>query len=169
VGPVSRLERGEVNIRAAARPGPARGACDGVCVVSISASVLIAEDDYNFRDTLEDVLVEDGHSVVCARNGAEALVALSRIPRPALVLLDLHMPVMDGVTFLNHLRQRPDQADFEVIVMSALVDPEWFGKLPGVIRAMRKPFDIEEIQSLVAEFAERRPARRPSRRNGTRP
>ncbi|HEY1334535.1 MAG TPA: response regulator, partial [Myxococcaceae bacterium] len=75
--------------------------------MSISASVLIAEDDYNFRDTLEDVLVEDGHSVVCARNGAEALVALSRIPRPALVLLDLHMPVMDGVTFLNHLRQRP--------------------------------------------------------------
>ena len=67
------------------------------------------------------------------------------------------MPVMDGVTFLNHLRQRPDQADFEVIVMSALVDPEWFGKLPGVIRAMRKPFDIEEIQTLVSEFADRRP------------
>jgi len=138
-------------------------------VVSTKASVLLAEDDYNFRDTLEDVLIEDGHSVVSARNGAEALVALNRLPRPALILLDLHMPVMDGVTFLNHLRQRPDQADFEVIVMSALVDPEWFGKLPGVIRAMRKPFDIEEIQSLVSEFAERRPARRPGRRNGTGP
>jgi CheY-like chemotaxis protein len=135
--------------------------------VSIRASVLIAEDDYNFRDTLEDVLVEDGHVVVCARNGAEGLVALTRLPRPALILLDLHMPVMDGVTFLNHLRQRPDRADFEVIVMSALVDPEWFRKLPGVVRAMRKPFDIEEIQSLVSEFAERRPLRRPDRRSGT--
>ena len=80
--------------------------------VSAGAAVLIAEDDYNFRDTLEDVLIEDGHSVVSARNGAEALVALNRLPRPALILLDLHMPVMDGVTFLNHLRQRPDQADF---------------------------------------------------------
>lgn len=138
-------------------------------VVSFRASVLITEDDYNFRDTLEDVLVEDGHTVVCARNGAEGLVALNRLPRPALILLDLHMPVMDGVTFLNHLRQRPDQADFEVIVMSALVDPEWFRKLPGVVRAMRKPFDIEEIQSLVSEFAERRPLRRPDRRNGTGP
>jgi len=137
--------------------------------VSARASVLITEDDYNFRDTLEDVLTEDGHTVVCARNGAEGLVALNRLPRPALILLDLHMPVMDGVTFLNHLRQRPDQADFEVIVMSALVDPEWFRKLPGVVRAMRKPFDIEEIQSLVSEFAERRPVRRPDRRNGTRP
>jgi len=133
------------------------------------ASVLIAEDDYNFRDTLDDVLVEDGHSVVCTRNGAEALVALNQILRPALILLDLHMPVMDGVTFLNHLRRRPDQADFEVIVMSALVDPEWFGKLPGVIRAMRKPFDIEEIQTLVSEFADRRPARRPGRLRGTGP
>jgi len=137
--------------------------------VSARASVLITEDDHNFRDTLEDVLAEDGHTVVCARNGAEGLVALNRLPRPALILLDLHMPVMDGVTFLNHLRQRPDQADFEVIVMSALVDPEWFRKLPGVVRAMRKPFDIEEIQSLVSEFAERRPVRRPDRRNGTRP
>lgn len=137
--------------------------------MSAGASVLIAEDDYNFRDTLEDALVEDGHSVVGARNGVEALVALNRLPRPALVLLDLQMPVMDGVSFLNELRRRPDAADFEVIVMSALVDPEWFGKLPGVIRAMRKPFDIEEIQALASEFADRRPARRPARQRGNGP
>jgi CheY-like chemotaxis protein len=137
--------------------------------VRVRASVLITEDDYNFRDTIEDVLVEDGHMVACARNGAEGLVALNRLPRPALILLDLHMPVMDGVTFLNHLRQRPDQEDFEVVVMSALVDPEWFGKLPHVVRAMRKPFDIEEIQALVWEFADRRPLRQPARRNGSGP
>ena len=137
--------------------------------MSVGASVLIAEDDYNFRDTLEDALVEDGHRVVCARNGSEALVALSRLPRPALVLLDLHMPVMDGVTFLNHLRTRTDTEDFEVVIMSALVDPDWFGKLPGVIRALRKPFDIGEIQALVSEFADRNPARLPGRQRGTGP
>lgn len=129
--------------------------------MSAGASVLIAEDDYNFRDTLADALVEDGQSVICARNGAEALIALNRLPRPALVLLDLHMPVMDGITFMNELRKRPDAADFEVIVMSAVVDPERFGKLPGVVRAMKKPFDIGEIQTLASEFADRRPARRP--------
>jgi CheY-like chemotaxis protein len=130
------------------------------------ASVLLAEDDYNFRDTVEDVLIEDGHWVACARNGVEALVALAQLPRPALVLLDLHMPVMDGVTFLNQLRRRPDAADFEVVIMSALVDPQWFGKLPGVIRALRKPFDIEEIQALVSEFADRKPAHRAGRQRG---
>lgn len=137
--------------------------------MSAGASVLIAEDDYNFRDTLADALLEDGQSVVCARNGAEALIALNPLPRPALVLLDLHMPVMDGITFMNELRKRPDAADFEVVVMSAVVDPERFGRLPGVVRAMKKPFDIGEIQALVSEFADRRPARQRGQHRGTRP
>ena len=133
------------------------------------AWVLIAEDDFNFRDTLEDALVEDGHSVVRARNGAEALAAVDKLPRPALVLLDLHMPVMDGITFLHELRKRADPDDFEVIVMSAVVDPDqWFSKLPGVTRLLRKPFEIEEIQAAVAEFAERRPPRLPGQQTTTR-
>ena len=123
------------------------------------ASILVAEDDLNFRDTLEDVLVEEGHTVVCARNGAEALVDLGRMARPALILLDLQMPVMDGVTFLSRLRERPDRDDFEVVIMTAMVDPQWFGHAPGVIRAMRKPFDVQEIVTLAEDFAERRPAR----------
>jgi CheY-like chemotaxis protein len=137
----------------------------GTLVSVGKASVLIAEDDYNFRDTLEDALVEEGHFVFCARNGSEALVALSRMPRPGLVLLDLHMPIMDGVTFLNYLKERPDRDDFEVIVMSAIVDPQWFAKLPGVIRALRKPFDIGEIQELVAEYASRRPTQHSQKRH----
>jgi CheY-like chemotaxis protein len=143
-------------------PGPLRS---GTLVSVGKASVLIAEDDYNFRDTLEDALVEDGHFVFCARNGSEALVALSRMPRPGLVLLDLHMPIMDGVTFLNYLKERPDCDDFEVVVMSAIVDPQWFAKLPGVIRALRKPFDIGEIQELVTDYASRRPSQHSHQRH----
>ncbi len=130
------------------------------------ASVLIAEDDFNFRDTLEDVLLEDGHAVVCARNGADALATLARLPRPALILLDLHMPVMDGVTFLTHLHERPDRDEFEVVIMSAVVDPQWFARSPGVVRAMRKPFDVEEIQRMAEDFARRRPRMAPRRRDG---
>jgi len=133
--------------------------------VGAGASVLIAEDDYNFRDTLEDALLEDGHSVVRARNGAEALAAVDRLSRPALVLLDLHMPVMDGVSFLRELRKRGDLEDFEVVVMSAVIDPDhWFADLPGITRVLRKPFDIGEIQALASDFAERRPPRLPGQR-----
>jgi len=136
--------------------------------MSSGASVLIAEDDFNFRDTLEDALLEDGHNVVRARNGAEALAAVEKLPRPSLVLLDLHMPVMDGIAFLRELRKRDHPEDFEVIVMSAVVDPdEWASKLPGITRILRKPFEIEEVQALVAEFAERRPPRLPGQQPTT--
>jgi CheY-like chemotaxis protein len=142
---------------------PVSTLCNPGRKVTSRASVLIAEDDYNFAETLEDALVEDAHVVLVARNGVEGLAALGRIPRPALVLLDLHMPVMDGVTFLNHLRSRGDRDEFEVVIMSAVVDPQWFAKLPGVVRALRKPFNIEEIQTLVSEFGERRPMARSGR------
>ncbi len=88
---------------------------------------------------------------------------MDKLPRPSLVLLDLHMPVMDGIAFLHELRKREAPEDFEVIVMSAVVDPDqWASKLPGITRILRKPFEIEEVQALVAEFAERRPPRLPA-------
>jgi CheY-like chemotaxis protein len=73
-----------------------------------SVTVLIVEDDLNIRDTLEDALTEEGHTVFVARNGAEALATLTHLPRPALVVLDLWMPVMDGPAFLRELRSRED-------------------------------------------------------------
>lgn len=122
------------------------------------ASILLAEDDLAFRDTVEDALADEGHRITTARNGAEALVALDRLPRPALILLDLHMPVMDGVSFLNALRLRPDRDEFEVVIMTARVDIEWFHQAEGVIRAMKKPFELSEIVEVTREFARRRPA-----------
>ena len=119
------------------------------------AEILIVEDDYGFRDTLEDALTEEGYSVSVARNGAEALARLPHLRRPVLILLDLQMPVMDGVTFLHHLRQWPRPEEFEVVVMSAGVSPEWLARARGVVKSLRKPFDIGEILTLCDEFADR--------------
>jgi len=129
--------------------------------------ILIVEDDFGFRDTLEDVLVEEGYSVSVARDGSEALARLPQLRRPVLILLDLQMPVMDGVTFLHHLRQRPRAEDFEVVVMSAGVSPEWLATAPGVVRALKKPFDLGEIVTLCAEFAERHWRRSGAARSAT--
>ena len=120
------------------------------------ANILIAEDDFGFRDTLEDVLVEEGYRVSLARNGSEALGLLGRIGRPVLILLDMNMPVMDGVTFLNHLKEWPDRQQMEVVIMSAAVEVELlFGHTPGVLKALKKPFDVEEILVLAEDFAAR--------------
>jgi CheY-like chemotaxis protein len=131
-------------------------------------SILIAEDDLAFRDTLEDVLVEEGYEVATARNGSEAIAVLHLLSRPALILLDLHMPLMDGIQFLHHLEQRPDREGYEVVIMSALVDVQYFDHAPGVIKALKKPFDVDEILTVVKEFNRRRyfGRKQPSNENG---
>ncbi len=132
-----------------------RAGCN-IADVPAAASVLIVEDDVNVRDTIEEALADEGHLVLVARNGMEALVALKHLPRPALILLDLWMPVMDGLAFLRALRQREDRDDFEVVVMSAAVAPEWFADNPGVVRALKKPFEVGDLLSLAAGFSGRR-------------
>jgi CheY-like chemotaxis protein len=120
-----------------------------------SASVLLIDDDLSFRDTLEDVLIEEGHSVKVARNGADALGLMARLPGPVLIFLDINMPVMDGIKFLSHVREWPDRDRFEIVIMTSAVSTEWFRDTRGVVKAMRKSFDAAEIVELTRNFAAR--------------
>jgi CheY-like chemotaxis protein len=73
------------------------------CIAMTSFSVLVIEDDEDGRAILSDSLRFAGYTVVEARDGVEGLTALVR-HRPAIVLLDLHMPRMDGCGFLHRRR-----------------------------------------------------------------
>src|SRR5438128_513477 len=65
-----------------------------------SGTVLLVEDDFDLRDALVPILEYDGHRVVSAANGKEALDRLHAMPAaPSLILLDLMMPVMGGEEF----------------------------------------------------------------------
>jgi CheY-like chemotaxis protein len=68
------------------------------------ATLLIVEDHRESREALAELLQADGHSILTAENGQEALDQLSTIPDPRLILLDLCMPLMDGWEFLRVLR-----------------------------------------------------------------
>jgi len=127
-----------------------------------SVNILVVEDDYGFRDTLQDVLLEEGFRVTVAQDGAEALKALEAIGRPALVLLDLQMPVMDGLSFLSELTAHPERADFEVVVMSAGMDLHRLPDGARGVRTLRKPFDRAELLAIVAEFGRRQATAQPS-------
>lgn len=81
--------------------------------------VLIVEDDVDTRHRLRSMLERDGWTVTEAENGLEGLLALET-RRPDVVLLDLTMPVMDGFTFLERLREQPDCALLPVVVLTAL-------------------------------------------------
>jgi len=131
-------------------------------LVHAPPEILIAEDEPLLREALHEALEAAGHHVASARHGVEALDLLGRMARPALIILDLQMPMMDGVTFLAEVRKRPDHGDFHVIATSAVVHNEWLEHVPGVIRTLRKPFDIQEILAAADDFVSNPPAARPT-------
>ena len=90
-----------------------------------AGEVLVVDDEAQTRERLRTVLQREGWRVTEAANGAEALEQVQRSP-PALVLLDLTMPVMDGFGFLHRLRAMPGCAEIPVVVLSArdVADPD---------------------------------------------
>ena len=111
-------------------------------------SVLLVDDDDDVRDSLAIVLRDEGYHVETASNGKEALDMLARMPPPGVVLLDLMMPVMNGWTTLQVMRQR--RVPSRVVVVSAAVPPP----PPGVSDYLRKPVDLDQLLAKVdAAFA----------------
>ena len=84
-------------------------------------AVLIVDDTEDCADPLARFLRMNGHTVECASNGMDALAALART-RPDVILLDLMMPVMDGVSFLEVMRRNPAWKDIRVVVFSGYGD-----------------------------------------------
>ena len=80
--------------------------------------VLVVEDDEPTREQLDRILKKEGWNVMLATNGQEALAAV-REHEPALVLLDLMMPIMDGFEFLDHFRQDARFTHTPVIILTA--------------------------------------------------
>ena len=86
----------------------------------MSARVLVADDDEDMRTYLEVALQLAGFEVLLAVDGAEA-VQLARTVRPDVVLLDVMMPVMDGLTALRALREDPRTSHLPVMLLTARV------------------------------------------------
>jgi CheY-like chemotaxis protein len=116
--------------------------------------ILVVDDDPAVRDALCDVLMDEGYRVARAGNGLEALRLLADGLRPALVVLDLTMPVMDGYEFLERRAADPALARLPVIVVSASRDAhrDW----PGVA-VLDKPIDLDQLLPLVARVFGRAP------------
>ena len=115
----------------------------------MSGRILLVEDDLLLSELLEMLLYAEGHDVVHATNGAEAL---ERLKSEAfdLIVLDLMMPVMDGLRFLDHCRAN-NVSTPPVLVFSASTSPEVTERAlqAGAAAVARKPVDREEFTSLV--------------------
>jgi CheY-like chemotaxis protein len=84
----------------------------------MGARVLLVEDHPTMREAVRMVLAGEGYEVIEASDGAGALEEVAR-ERPDVMVLDLHMPVLDGAAVLASLRAAPATADLPVIVVTA--------------------------------------------------
>ncbi len=105
--------------------------------------VLVVDDDPDILDAICDILEVEHYRVARARNGLEALERIDK-ERPAVILLDLMMPVMDGVTFAHALHARPAVADIPILVISADGNPSRAASV-GARGYLAKPFDIDAL------------------------
>ncbi len=113
-------------------------------------SVLIVEDDEQARDMLRRAMTKEGWQVIEAENGRKALERLNGLV-PALILLDLMMPEMDGFEFMQRLRQRPDCRRVPVVVITAKdITEEDRRRLNGTVARILRKSNLS-MKELVAE------------------
>lgn len=110
--------------------------------------VLVVDDDPDILDAICDILDAEGYRVSRARHGQEALEQVES-ERPDIILLDLMMPVMDGVAFSQALRERPAVSDVPIVVISADGNPARAAAV-GAAGYLAKPFDIDALLTQVA-------------------
>jgi CheY-like chemotaxis protein len=110
--------------------------------------ILLVENDPDLRDIVQDILEDEGYDVIPAAHGRQALEYLrttrSRDDAPALVILDLMMPIVTGWEVLDAIRDDP-WLQMPVIVISALGHSE----PNGVAAYLRKPFSLNDLLDAV--------------------
>ena len=115
-------------------------------------SVLVVDDERDIREAVAEGLKDEGYEVYDANDGAEALEQI-RAHHPAVVLLDLMMPGMNGWEFCAARKREPGLEAIPVIVISAL------GRVSGIDAAafLQKPFELDALVSAVRRYAGGRP------------
>jgi len=110
--------------------------------------VLVVDDEPDIRIVVGQVLRDAGYTVFVAANGAEALERMRKV-LPHGIVLDLHMPVMDGQTFLRFCRADPVTEDVPVAVITTELNPLLLSQTLDVQAVLPKPFDLDELVDMV--------------------
>lgn len=117
---------------------------------SDKTSILVVDDTVNNLRLLTHILQEQGYVVRAATNGSLALMSIEA-ELPDLVLLDVHMPGLDGYAVCRKLKENPKTAVIPIIFLSASEDA-WDKKqafLVGGVDYISKPIQVEEVVARV--------------------
>lgn len=126
-------------------------------------SILIVEDEQIIRENLKALLELEGYPVFTANNGEEGLRILRTMPHPCLVLLDLLMPVMNGMEFLEGKSHEDAIAPIPVCVVSGVAEKP---DMSNVAAYVKKPIEFECLLRFVRKFCSPPAESRQERRQG---
>src|ERR1041385_7937687 len=116
--------------------------------VARGGRILVVDDEPMVRETLGQMLSDEGYVVDMAVDGEEALACV-KAARPDVILLDLMMPGMNGRQFLQALRDDAAYASVPVLIMTAVHGLEISATL-GASDVVEKPFNVDELLNKVA-------------------
>lgn len=113
------------------------------------AKVLIVDDEQSLLFLLQQIVEEQGHKVLLAENGEQALKTVEQ-ERPVLIITDVMMPVMDGYQLLAEVKTRPEFSTTKVVLISAAPINRRFE--PKADAYLSKPYDLITIEDLLVEL-----------------
>ncbi len=137
-----------------AAPAPAVGAGEAP-VPRAPLRILVVDDEPGIRQVLDRLLSREGHQVMLAADGGEALERIDEAEDPFhLIFSDLRMPGVGGEELLETLRERTTSYEGRIVFMTGDVTAREVGRIMGETRIpmVRKPFDISEILELVRSY-----------------
>jgi len=116
-------------------------------------TILVIEDDPDSREVFADLLRGEGHRVVAVGSGAAGMAYLRAQDRPAVILLDMLMPEMDGWQFRRAQQADPELARIPVVVVSALKAVERSAIRFGAAAFLGKPVAPEDLIGTIARVS----------------
>jgi CheY-like chemotaxis protein len=116
-------------------------------------SILVVDDDDDLRTMLCVVLSAEGYRTVGAADGVEALERLRNDGPTALMFVDLMMPRMNGEDLIREMTQDPSLARIPIAIVSGQLTARTSVQTPRVIARLVKPVELDELLTVVHEFA----------------
>lgn len=124
--------------------------------MNVPATILIVDDNPTNLKLAADVLACEGHSVLRAQNAEEAQDIISRMT-PSLILMDIQMPGMDGLTLTRLLKGNPATQHVHIVALTsfAMQGDEQKAREAGCDGYITKPIDTRKLPVQVAEILKR--------------
>lgn len=120
----------------------------------MAKTILIVDDSSSLRTVVRIALTRAGYEVVEASDGVEGLAALDKVGKVHLIVSDVNMPNMDGITFVTHVKQHARHKFVPVIMLTTEGQDEKKnqGRMAGAKAWIVKPFNPPQLLDAVSKL-----------------